>query len=391
MASTKIAIVVSHPIQHFCPQYASWALIPGMEIKVFFASTHGLDAYHDTSFDKVIQWRNLRIDFNHEFLPNAKGKKVSSRIDSPDLPAKLADFNPDIVIVYGYIQPLQRRAISWACENKKTLAMIADSELRQQRSWLKETAKTLVLPRLFSKVDFFLTVGDANEDYYRRYGARDEKFIRTFFPIDTVIFDEALANREIERNRVRSRLGIPNDHTVVLMTGKLVPWKRQIDLVHASNLMQDNSFKITIILAGTGPDESMLKDAAINKGVGGVLFAGFIPPDELIGYYLAADIYAHCSEIEPHSLAISEAIYTGLPVLISNRCGSYGPSDDVRHGLNGFVYSCGNVEAIVAYILRFASDCDLRVRMGMESMVIAKANQRLAHGRSLKQLIDALG
>ena len=59
--------------------------------------------------------------------------------------------------------------------------------------------------------------------------------------------------------------------------------------------------------------------------------------------YCAADVYVHCSDNEPHSLAITEAIYCGLPVVLSDRCGSYGPTDDVQPGINGFVYRCGDV------------------------------------------------
>ena len=64
------------------------------------------------------------------------------------------------------------------------------------------------------------------------------------------------------------------------------------------------------------------------------------PPGEC---YCAADVYVHCSDNEPHSLAITEAIYCGLPVVLSDRCGSYGPTDDVQPGINGFVYRCGDV------------------------------------------------
>lgn len=387
----RLAIVISHPIQHFCPQYKSWSLISEIEIKVFFASTHGLDPYHDVNFGKIVQWKGIQLDFPHEFLPDAKNKSLGPNINSPFLDERLRDFSPDSVLVYGYSQALQRRAINWTIKNDKHLLMIGDSELRQKRNLAKMMLKKFVLPRILSKVDFFLTVGDANEAYYRSYGIPDTKLVRTFFPIDTESYDRALLNFEAERKRIRNNLQIPEDHIMVLMTGKLVSWKRQIDLIGASNLLQRSGINVTVVLAGTGECDARLKSASLKIGPGGVIFAGFVVPEQLVSFYLAADIYAHCSEVEPHSLAISEAIYVGLPIVISDKCGSYGPSDDVRHGLNGFVYQCGSVDALTERIIRLASDSGLRARMRSESLAIGKANQKLAHGRSLIQVLDAIG
>ena len=36
--SVRLTIVISHPIQYFCPQYSSWSRIEGIDLCVFFAS-----------------------------------------------------------------------------------------------------------------------------------------------------------------------------------------------------------------------------------------------------------------------------------------------------------------------------------------------------------------
>lgn len=60
---------MSHPIQHFCPMYASWASIEGIDLKVFFGSNLGAVKYVDPNFGKEIVWSNLYLDeFKHEFL-----------------------------------------------------------------------------------------------------------------------------------------------------------------------------------------------------------------------------------------------------------------------------------------------------------------------------------
>lgn len=382
----RIAVVVSHPIQHFCPQYSSWARLEGIELRVFFASRHGLDPYVDKNFGRTVQWEGLVLDFPHEFLPGASERELDARIDCDALDASLEAFMPDAVVAYGYVQPLQRRVMRWTKRNGRRLLMIADSELRAHRNLLKQFAKKLLLPRVLANVDAFLTVGDANEQYYRAYGVPDRKLVRCSFPIDIASFDAMLEQREAVRLKRRVALDIPADHVVLLMVGKLVHWKRQRDLVELANYNRMRR-PMTVVLAGTGPDQQTLEKMAKTRGVGGVLFAGFVRPSDLVSYYIAADLYVHCSEVEPHSLAISEAIYSGLPVVISDRCGSYGPSDDVQPGLNGFVYRCGDVAHLESSVSSIVDHEEVQTMMANESRSIAVNNQALAHGKALAQAL----
>ena len=387
----RLAIVVSHPIQHFCPQYSSWAQLGAVDVRVFFASKHGLDEYHDAGFGASVRWRGLTLDFPHEFLPGADERPATAKVDAPALEERLAEFEPHCVVVYGYAQPLQRRAARWARGQRAFVLMIADSELRQRRSWPRRALKELVLPALLRRVDRFLTIGDANEAYLRRYGATDERFVRCPLSIDVASANKALANRSEGRAAVRDRHGIPDDHHVVLMAGKLVAWKRQRDLVAYSNRVRAERDDVTVILAGSGANEPHLRRLAEAQGPGGVVFAGFVQPQTLARYYCASDVYVHCSEIDPHPLAVSEAVYAGLPIVLSHRCGNYGPSDDVRSGLNGYVYPCGDVDALASALDRIFDSRDRREAMARASARIGRANQRLAHGEGVLQALDSLG
>ena len=388
---TRVAVVVSHPIQHFCPQYESWSGVEGAEIKVFFASAHGVQPYRDKNFSRTVRWSNLRLNFPHEFLPDSADKPLGADIDCAQLSGKLSDFDPEVLIVYGYSQKLQRRALAWAKSRHVCVVMIADSELRSRRSKFKLWLKGCFLPYYLRKIDFFFTVGDANEAYYRHYGVADSKFIRSYFPIDSSHYDRVLEARKEARARVRLKLCIPETHKVVLNVGKLVPWKRQEDLVQLSSRLQGKRSDVTVILAGSGPDAECLQAGATLIGPGGVIFAGFVAPEELAEYYCAADVYAHCSEHEPHSLAISEAVYCGLPIVVSNRCGSFGPSDDVQSGVNGFVFRCGEVADLEENLVRILADQQLCQRMGAASGVLGQRHQALAHGGALRQLLHHFG
>jgi len=386
----RVAVVISHPIQHFCPQYCSWAGLSHIGLHVFFASRHGLVPYQDKDFGQTVEWGGLRLDFPHTFLPGADGRQVDFRTDCAELEVALDAFDPDAVVIYGYAQKLQRRAAKWAASRTVAAIMVSDSTAHHRTRWWKRLAKAIVLPSVYRRIDVFLTVGDSNEAYYRHYGVDDSRMARCPLPIDVNSFDVVLRDRDVVRSRLRAALSIPSNHTVLLMVGKLVPWKRQVDLVRFSNWCQGRREKVTVVLAGTGSDQGALSKAAMRQGPGGVIFAGFVQPKDLLAYYCAADIYVHCSDIEPHSLAISEAIYAGLPVVLSDRCGSYGPTDDVRPGLNGFSYVCGQPAALAAVLFEIIDRPALRESMARTSSEIAQINQTLAHGRALSQALELL-
>ena len=139
MQKLRLAIVVSHPIQHFCPQYVSFAKHPHIVLKVFFGSSLGYRPYIDDHFKEKISWGNLNLEkFDHVFLNGDHPIPVTKKLDAPSLGKELEAFSPHILITYGYFQKLQRRAFAWARKNLVPIAYISDAELRQQRGFFKK-------------------------------------------------------------------------------------------------------------------------------------------------------------------------------------------------------------------------------------------------------------
>src|SRR6476660_4869342 len=206
----RLAIVATHPIQHFCPQYASLACREDVELLVLFHSTQGLTPYHDAEFDRVISWKSDLADgFNWVHVPNAA-----------TLDAELDRFRPDWVWIYGYRSKVSRYAIRWLLRNRRvSCAYVSDSELRHHESTIGRALKLSMLRVILKRVDAFLTVGDANEEFYRRAGADNERFVRMHYPID--VAEMGSPGRE-ETSNIRRTLGIRPSAVVILNVGKLV-------------------------------------------------------------------------------------------------------------------------------------------------------------------------
>jgi len=384
----RIALVVSHPIQHFCPQYVSFAKHPEIIFKVFFGSALGFKKYVDPGFQREISWTNLQLEkFDHVFLQGEQLLAADKNLDAPALNDAMDQFAPDIVIGYGYFQPLQRRAKAWVKKNKKKLAYIADTERKQHRPRWKEWIQYPLLWNYFRDINYFLTVGDANEDYFRFHRVGPEKFIRMHFPIDTCIYKKAFSNRQSLREEIRRQYGIKKEMPVLAVVGKLVPWKNQDHIIEAMELLEQQNIITELFILGTGHDLRVLQQKAIRLKTARVHFPGFVQPEDLPAFYAASDIYVHPASVEPHSLAISEAIYMGCPVIVSDRCGSYGKTDDVQQERNGYVYEFGEIKELAAKISRMIGLAGIRADFGQYSHYIAEGFQQRSHSGSIDELL----
>jgi glycosyltransferase involved in cell wall biosynthesis len=108
---------------------------------------------------------------------------------------------------------------------------------------------------------------------------------------------------------------------------------------------------------------------------------GFKQYDELPVYYARAGAFVHVSTTEPWGLVVNEAMASGLPVLVSDRCGC--ASDLVREGLNGFTFDPFAVDQITASMQRIALiDDEGRTKMGRQSqrLIAQWGTERFANG-----------
>jgi glycosyltransferase involved in cell wall biosynthesis len=177
----------------------------------------------------------------------------------------------------------------------------------------------------------------------------------------------------VDRLAVRARHGIPADAFVVLAVGAMTDQKNHEVLVRALAEVP----AATLVIAGDGPLRPMLEQLATDTGAR-VLVLGHIPSEDVLALYGAADVYAMPSRAEGRSLALLDAVSSGLPVVLSDigqnvevmgDAARYCPTEDVAcwarclgalaadpHELAALRASCaahdiGTVDAVVdAYV-----------------------------------------
>lgn len=354
-ARIRLAIVASHPIQHFVHLYRALAREPRIELKVFFCSRVGLDKYFDAEMNCTIAWKtDLLGGYDHVFLPETERitQATSLQINNPSIASALATFRTDAVIVYGYAHLTMLRTIAWCRLRRVPILMTGDGDDVKERPTLKAAVRSGALRLLLSQVSAFLTVGDQNERMLQGLGVPARRMFRTPFPIDEPAYRKYRSERTPTRRALRSELGIDEGSFVALFVGKLSPRKRPMDLVDAWEALKRSggpADRLHILFCGEGAERAALEGRIRETGARTTL-AGFVNVDQLPRYFCAADIMVQSSEHDPHPLVCSEAAAIGLPLVLSDKVGLIGATDIGRKGENACVYACGDVAALAKEI-----------------------------------------
>ena len=163
---------------------------------------------------------------------------------------------------------------------------------------------------------------------------------------------------------LRERLGIPGEAKVLLALQRLDPWKRVDVLIRAQGILLKTT-DAYLVIGGKGPELGRLRDLARDLGISSrVLFAGYIPDEELPFYYALADVFVFHSTYETFCLSLLQAMAAGKAVVSVD---STAVPELIRHGENGILVEPGNAAAFARAVLELLADGDLRKRFAAES------------------------
>jgi glycosyltransferase involved in cell wall biosynthesis len=344
-----VTAVFTHPGHYFCAQYAYVGQRDDLDFHAVFGtsseaySTTGAKSFAD---DATFGVQRDLADFSHEFVSGDLVDLADRRLSYSQLRDCLANARPDILVIYGYASRISRFAWRYARKSKTTMVYISDSEDRGGRfvrrfKWIRKPVERLLL----KSVDAVFTIGTANREYYLLRGTRQSKMYNVPLPIVRTPIDQALVDKT-RGNRWATEQGL-DGYRIILSGGKFVEKKRFRDILSAVALIQRDD--LAVVLFGSGPDRAGIQEFAAHLGVR-LHFTGFVRPADIPDLQLAAELYVQASSLDPHPLVVSEAVYAGLPVIVSDLIGSWGPTDDVRPGLNGETYRCGDVAELAQKI-----------------------------------------
>jgi glycosyltransferase involved in cell wall biosynthesis/polysaccharide pyruvyl transferase WcaK-like protein len=364
---TRLAIVVSHPIQYYVPLYRSLAARPGVTVKVFFTWHGGAGETIDRGFQRAFKWDiPLTEGYDYEIVPNTAADPGTHRfmgLKNPTLVAAVTGWRPDVVHITGYawwshlltLRALHRRGIP--------VVFRGDSHLLDPTSRLRRWAKELVLQKVYSWPAAFLCVGAANRAYYTTMGVGPERLFHCPHSIDVDRFANDADRLESEARQWRRELGISDDCSVLLFAGKFEQRKRPIELMTA--FAQANPARSLLLMVGDGElGGEVRRIAEANPHLFRVL--PFQNQSRMPVVYRLGDLFVLPSAYgETWGLAINEAMACARPALVTSRVGC---AVDLVDDSCGAIVRADDWPALMATASRLLRDRGRLRQMGREAL-----------------------
>jgi glycosyltransferase involved in cell wall biosynthesis len=314
----------------------------------------------------------------------ARYRKVSLFSEATDqYPAKaqlqrafwsaLEQAGPDVVAVNGWNN--FGSLIAADCCVRRGIPMVVMSESARQdepRTWWKEMIKRRIVA-LYSAA---LVGGQRHIEYLVELGMPRDRIFTGYDVVDNDYF----ARRTLE---IRKQYGLPENY--FLASARFIEKKNLPTLIRAYAAYRQKSEASgnppwDVVLLGDGPLREALKSQLSTLNLHRhVRLPGFKQYDELPVYYALAKAFVHASTTEQWGLVVNEAIASGLPVIVSNRCGCV---PELVQG-NGFTFEPTDEHELVSRLLQMASlSDDERRRLGDASYRIAAkfAPERFGEG-----------
>lgn len=299
--------------------------------------------------------------------PGSRPPSLSAALDHT-----LGTFRPDVVAIPGWSSRDSLTALSWCLSHNVPAVLMSESSKHDAtRSWWKESVKRRFVA-LFSAA---LVGGSRHAAYLNALGMAPESIFTGYDVVDNAHF--APSQRWVAGS------GIPH----FLASARFVEKKNLPGLLRAFAAYRDVTVNPpwNLVLLGDGSQRPVLEELAEELAITDSLsLPGFRQYDELPGWYARASAFIHASATEQWGLVVNEAVASGLPVIVSDRCGC--APELVRDGVNGCLFDPAEPDALTRCLLWTASlSKDELARMGHASLGIATLHGPEQFGEGLLQ------
>lgn len=152
----------------------------------------------------------------------------------------------------------------------------------------------------------------------------------------------------------------------IVCVARLIERKGQHHLLQAfAHLRAVCGEPVKLVFVGTGDAEPQLRELANRLNVAdAVTFKGFVPREQMPPVYRESDVFVLPSQQEGMSIALLEAMASGLPVIVTD---TGGTTELVTEGQNGEIVAWADVQALTRALHSLMNAGERCRRMGEES------------------------
>ena len=282
----RLAVIAIAPAPYRGPLFARLARLSTSEMRVFYL--HGRDSLRG--------WTNGPLDYPAEFVPCLTPERCYPLpllgAVNPTLTRRLAGFRPDALVVYGHNYQVSTRRCAGQPEDRSptscdvtaipTALVFRRDGGPMKMAWVKER----VVRYFTSHAAGALTIGTANDRYWEHFGVRSERRFLAPFAVDNEWFGTVADRYRPHRQEIRRSEGLPSGR-LLLFAGRLALEKNLAALLRAMQACGPS--QVSLLILGSGPQESRLRQEAQRLGLTHVFFRSFESQEEVAKLYAIVD------------------------------------------------------------------------------------------------------
>jgi L-malate glycosyltransferase len=168
-----------------------------------------------------------------------------------------------------------------------------------------------------------------------------------------------------DKESLRKKHNFQTHDKLILFVGNLIRRKGVALLIESLKLLQQNVPNFLVTIVGQGEELHNLKELVDKYALTDrVKFYGRVTKKELSDLSAIADVFVLPSSSEGHSVALLEAMASGLPIVASN---IEGNRESVEDGINGLLFKNGNREDLAEKLTTILTDQKLRQSLSLNS------------------------
>jgi glycosyltransferase involved in cell wall biosynthesis len=308
----------------------------------------------------VYDWAapDLPDGLHYTALTEKPGEEVDAGLVAQRLDERVGPFQPDAIALAGWSNMVTLAALRWA--NARRIPAICMSETNDwdfERKWLSEAIKKGVVAHYGAG----LATNDSQVNYLVSLGLKPASVFRGYNAIDNAYFRDAAVHWRAQAGLPPEIAGKVPDAArgrYFLASNRFIAKKNLARLIDAyaafRKARDDDPADWPLVLLGDGELRSEIEAQIKRLQLSAfVHLPGFLQVDALPRYYATAGGFVHASTTEQWGLVVNEAMASGLPVAVSDRCGS--TQFLIEDGVTGFTFSPYDSDAITSALARLAN------------------------------------
>ena len=339
--------VLDHPTQYDPPLWRAMAHHTALEPNVWYVEAR---APHDPELRAAVDWTGAFGGYVQRHVPLTQLAN-SLRNASPQ---------PQAILLSGWTRPAARIVWPVARALGVPIVLATDKTLNERSpGGAGGHAYTLLHSARARAFDAFFTTGLLGTQYLASIGCAYERIATGLYPVELAFWQERMAAcAELSRSL---RASIPEAAFHLIAVCKLSEREDPMTLLEAFAAFVRKHPNAYFTQVGDGPlrpqFEARVRALGVEKQV---RLAGYVPYNQLAGYYGAADAFAHVPAREPWGLSVLEAMACGVPVLAATTVGA--AADLVAHGRTGALAYAGDAPSMTEGLEVIARDAPRMAR-----------------------------